>query len=234
VHTVAGDYIADSGQGVAGVTFQALELVASSAISPVLAISSHGATYLYDDIVDPIVNMWTDNSNTQNATFDTTFAGGVLANGLIMLGGDALNVYFFGSTPSILGVDTIVKTQLEPGTYSLIDSVYVGGTISCGYSFDFNPCHAAFKQVFVAPVVWGPASIDLHAGSQLIKNPPGQTWASTLLNAGALTLDTASTGCSLDGGTGVYACGLALTPANLDTYKGLVAPMTGSGFVNGP
>jgi hypothetical protein len=74
------------------------------------------------------------------------------------------------------------------------------------------------------PGLWGPGAVDV-AGASRFEYPAGAGGAAaTFLQSGGLTIGGQNTACSVDATTGVWACGIALSPAHLDS------PVASGGF----
>jgi hypothetical protein len=90
-----------------------------------------------------------------------------------------------------------------------------------------------------SPALWGPGALDV-SGIARFEYPAGDGGASaTFLQTGGLTIGGQSAACSVDTlNTGVWSCGIPLTPANLDLapasggFGGLAAVQGGGSLSN--
>ncbi len=90
-----------------------------------------------------------------------------------------------------------------------------------------------------SPALWGPGALDV-SGVARFEYPTGTGGAmATFLQSGGLTIGGQNTACSVDvQNTGVWSCGIALTPANLDSslasggFGGLAAVQGGGSLSN--
>jgi hypothetical protein len=224
----AGDYSTNlSTQPFLSMTVQALELVATANTNASrIAIISDLNVFIFDSVVDSnelIIGQCND--QTVVSTVSNSYSNSIEAACTAIAGGNYGNVFL--GQHSILMTD-VVMNNLNAEIDTMMESTYLSGTLRCGSTNDYSPCQVDLRPFALpAPFLWGPGAVSLGAGSKIF-NASGNSWASTLLVTGSLTLDGSSTACSVAAGT--WTCGRSITAANLDTYTGLVQPTTGSAF----
>jgi hypothetical protein len=90
-----------------------------------------------------------------------------------------------------------------------------------------------------SPALWGPGALDVSGVARFEYSAAMGGAAATFLQTGGLTIGGQNAACSVDTqGTGVWACGIPLTPANLDLpiasggFGGLAAIQGGGSLSN--
>jgi hypothetical protein len=119
------------------------------------------------------------------------------------------------------------------------DCLFAGGTfiyggvfynLGPGLELSSNNTVTNGGSIENAGIIWGGGAITIEPGSTFW-NVTGSTFASTLFT-GTLMLGSNTTGSSFNTTNGLFASGIPITPANLDTNGGLQDPSTGARFAN--
>lgn len=205
---------------------------------------SDNIPYLVDSTMDPYMGTDRDvfNGIDQKFVIGTSLMAGAAIQGGTVAGGFATGYGIGLADYGNLDLDTIVTQSFNgPGAGSLgigqgvsfLSAVFVDVPAPGVSAAVFNGGTTKLDPIFLAtgPFLWGPSGFNVEDDSRLQK-VTANTWASSLLLTGGLSLNGTTTGYAFNGAAvgNPYTAVSPITPAALDANRSLNNPPTGAGY----
>jgi hypothetical protein len=182
------------------------------------SLDSLGGLFLAECRID---SFW-DSTEIQNIAncylFGVAFRGSYIAGGII-----TFELSVAGGAPNVIDGDCLVMAPaLGINGVLTVGAAYFANSLDVPNMNSLGDGQAMLivsdGALYGTAALWGPAAISVHTGGDVGYVAP--TAVSAFLQAGAMTIDGSGTASNYDPGTGLWASGIAITPANLDLAVG--------------